>query len=117
MNTDAIAQRVARRHHEALRRDVLGAVRVEYSNVGDIDAGAVMKLLAPRFGPMLRLTFWHPLIGMPNTVAWDAVAERGELIRGRVVLHAAVVRNVIRSWGVVMVDSVEPATADREIPF
>jgi hypothetical protein len=68
-----------------------------------------MKLLAPSFGPVLRLTFWHPLVGMPNTVAWDAVTERDELLRGRVVLHAAVVGNVIRSWGEVFVDSVGKA--------
>ena len=106
MNVDPLARGVARRY----RRGIQGATRVEYSDGGNIDAMAVMKLLQPSVGPLVRLNFWHPVEGMPSTVAWDAVTPDDRMVTGRVVLHAAVLGNVVRSWGEVFLDSVERAT-------
>jgi hypothetical protein len=106
MNSDPIARRVVHRY----RREVLGTTRVEYSAAGNIDAIAVVRLLWPTLGALFKLTFRPAIQGLPNTVAWEAVTERNQLVRGRVVLHAAVADHTITSWGEVLIDSFDGAT-------
>ncbi|MGH7295558.1 MAG: hypothetical protein ACRELB_11520 [Polyangiaceae bacterium] len=106
MNTDPIARRVVHRY----RREVQGTTRVEYSTAGDIDAIAVVKLLKPKLGNLFKLRFMPALQGSRKTVAWEAVTERDEIVRGRVVLHAVVTDHVITSWGEVVVDTFDRAT-------
>ena len=106
MNPDPIARRIVRRY----RREVLGTTRVEYSAAGNIDASAVVRLLSPTLGALYRLTFRPAIQGLPNTVAWEAVTERNQLVRGRVVLHAAVADHMITSWGEVVIDTFDGAT-------
>jgi hypothetical protein len=103
MNPDPIAVSVARR----FRRHVLGAVRVEYSTGGNIDAVAVKKLLKPTLGYLYRLTFRPG--GTPHTVLFDGVTLDDRSVQGRVVLHAAVRADAIMSWGEVFLESVDGA--------
>ncbi len=51
-----IARRVARRHHAAVVLwDVPPKTRVEYSDAGTISAVALMKMLSPTTGPLVKL--------------------------------------------------------------
>ena len=106
VNIDPLAHRVALRHREALRCR-RASTRVEYSTAGNIDAVAVIRLLEPSFGPLLKLTFRPTSTSTPNIVAFDAVSPKNQLVCGRVVLHATVAVNTILSWGEVLVDEVE----------
>lgn len=108
MNTDPLAHRVVRRYRGVIH----GATRFDYSDADKIEAASIMTLLKPMVGPLLRLTCWHPSIGMPNTVAFDAVTPDDRIVRGRLVLHAAVHDNAVVSWADVIVDFV-----DRAVPF
>ena len=106
MNPDPLVHRVARRHRAALRRHV-GSVRVEYSSAGFIEAGTIVRLLEPTYGPVLKLTFRRSSQGVPYTVPFDAVTPTDKLVCGRVIIHTAVAASSIMSWGEVIVDEVE----------
>ena len=106
MNPDPLVHRVARRHRAALRRHV-GSVRVEYSSAGFIEAGTIVRLLEPTYGPVLKLTFRQSSQGVPYTVPFDAVTPTDKLVCGRVIIHTAVAASSIMSWGEVIVDEVE----------
>jgi hypothetical protein len=112
MNSDSLAHRVARRHRDALGRRVRASTRVEYSGAGHIDAMAIIRLLEPTLGVLLKLRFRQAIQGLPNTVAFEAVTPHDRRVRGRVVLHAAVAADRITSWGEVLIDSV-----DGDVPF
>jgi hypothetical protein len=102
VKADPIASRVAQRY----RRDVLGATRVEYTDSGTISARDIERLLKPSFGVLMKMRFRPSLVGDPTTVAWEAVDARAHLVRGRLVLHAAVAEDRVVSWAEVLVDAV-----------
>ena len=95
-NLDPLTNRVASRHRAALhcRR---ASTTVEYSTAGNIDAVAVIRLLEPNLGPLLKLTF-RPT-SSPNVIAFEAVTPNDQLVCGRVFLRTAVATNTILSWG------------------
>jgi hypothetical protein len=106
MNADPLALRVARRHQAAiLLRDVpTTKSRVEYSNAGTISAVDLMNMLEGQVGYVVRLRF-RPAPGEPSTtVAWEAVTEDGDVVTGKLVLHAAVTEGEVLSWAVLTVD-------------
>jgi hypothetical protein len=49
-------------------------------------------------GVLMNLRFRPSVAGTPNTVAWDALDERAEVVSGSLVLHAAVADDEVISW-------------------
>jgi hypothetical protein len=90
--TSPIALRVVARHQAAIvLRDMPGAkTRIEYSDGGRISAVELARWLEPVFGTVVKLRFRPSLTGLPNTVAWEAIKEDGEVANGKLVLHAGI---------------------------
>jgi hypothetical protein len=109
VNLDPIARRVVHRY----RRQILGSVRVEYSDAGNIDAIAIKKLLRSQFGYLYKLKFRRS--DLRNTVLFDGLTVDDRLVHGRVVLHTTVRPDVLVSWGEVFIDSVDPVVADASL--
>jgi len=106
MSTDPLALRVARRHQAAMvvRTVPTTKTRVEYTNSGRISAVDLMNMLEPQFGYLVKLRFRPSPGGPSTTVAWDGVNEDGNVVTGKLVLHAAVDEGEVMSWAVVTVD-------------
>jgi hypothetical protein len=106
MRTDSLAHRVARRHlrrADVAFRDVPPtSVEVIYSDGGIISARDVERLLKPRLGVLMQLRFRPSLVGTPNTVAWEGVSDRAEVVTGTLVLHAGVREDQVVSWAEIM---------------
>jgi hypothetical protein len=109
MNTsDPIAHRVAQRHFR--EADVVfGDVepkrfRVEYSNSGRVSDVALMRLLEPQIGKLMKLRFRPSLEIDPNGVEWEGLDGNANIVSGKIVLHAAISETEIVSWGEVIVD-------------
>jgi hypothetical protein len=75
-----------------------------------ITSVALARYLFPDYGAVLNLRFRPSLPGLPNTVEWDAVNERDQLVKGRIVLHGGVgADDSIILWPEVLVDQVVEA--------
>jgi len=100
MNTaDPIAHRVARRHQAAVvLRSVPAETRIEYRNAGTISAVALARMLEPSLGFLVRLRFRPALDGPPTTIAWEGLDANGDVVSGRLVLHAGVSESEVISW-------------------
>jgi hypothetical protein len=113
----AIACRVARRHaREAafLFREVPAeSARIEYTDSGRISAVALMKMLEPQLGVLVKLRFRRSLKIDPNGVEWEAITENANIISGKLVLRAAVAESEVISWAEVTVDEDRDALARR----
>ena len=112
-----IARRVARRHQAAvsLRNVPAKDTRIEYSNSGTISAVALMKMLEPSIGKLVKLRFRPAIIGTPNTIAWESLDENANVVTGMLVLHAAVSDEEIVSWAEVVVDADRDARVARRV--
>ena len=112
-----IAHRVTRRHQGAvaLRNVLTEGTRVEYSNSGTISAVALMKMLEPSLGKLVKLVFRRSLKIDPNGVEWEAVTENANVVTGRLVLHAAVAEDEVISWAEVVVDENRDARVARRV--
>jgi hypothetical protein len=101
-----LAHRVARRHQAAVAlRDVPApSIRVEYSNSGRSSAVALMKMLEPQVGKLVKLRFRRSLAVDPNGVEWEALNETASVVTGKLVLHAALDEDEVISWAEVTVD-------------
>jgi hypothetical protein len=94
-----------------LRRVTSGALPLPEAAVEPdpytITSVQLARYLLPDYGVLLNLRFRPSIQGMPNTVAWEAVTERDQLVQGRVVLHGGVGANdSIILWPEVIVDPV-----------
>jgi hypothetical protein len=76
---------------------------VEHTDSGRISAVALAKKLEPQLGLLVKLRFRPSLTATPNTVAWEALNERAEVVTGKLVLHAALAESEVASWAEVMV--------------
>lgn len=87
-----LARRVLARHRRAaiVLRDVPATVDVIYSEGGIVSGADTARLLEDRLGALLKVRFRPSLSGAPNTVAWEALDERGDVASGQLVLHAGV---------------------------
>jgi hypothetical protein len=105
---DPLALRVARRHRAAIvSRDAVFTktkVRVEYDCSGKISMIDLKLMIEPQVGYLMKLRFRPSLVGTPTTVGWEGVKVDGELVTGKLVLHALVSEGEVRSWGEVVVD-------------
>jgi hypothetical protein len=105
---DPLADRVARRHaREAavvLGNMPAAPTRIEYTDSGRISDIAVMTLLEPAVGKLMKLRFRRSLVVDPNGVEWEGIDENANIVSGRIVLHAAISETEIVSWGEVIVD-------------
>jgi len=108
ISIDPVAVRVARHHMRGsavVLRDVqLREPRVEYSDSGRISAVALMKMLGPEVGALVRLRFRPSLTGAPNTVAWEGLNERANIVSGKLLLRAAVSESEVASWAEITID-------------
>ncbi|MGA3122609.1 MAG: hypothetical protein ABSF69_17730 [Polyangiaceae bacterium] len=105
MSLDPLAVRVARRHAAVVFRDVpTEDIRIEYSDSGRISAVALSRMLERELGPLVTMRFRRSLVGTPNTVAWEALNERAELVSGKLELHAGVRDDEVVSWAEVFID-------------
>jgi hypothetical protein len=113
MTPTPIARRIASRHHAAvIRRDVrVPKTRVEYSDSGRISAARLARILEPHLGLLVKLRFRASLTGEPNTLDWEALTEKANVIAGRLILHACVVETEVTSWAEVVVDEDRDARA------
>jgi hypothetical protein len=105
---DPIAHRVAQRHAQDAAA-VLGNMpaaptRIEYTDSGRISDIAVMTLLEPAVGKLMKLRFRPSLEIEPNGVEWDGLDGNANIVSGKIVLHAAISETEIVSWGEVIVD-------------
>jgi hypothetical protein len=109
---DPLAVRVARRHQaDVIFRDVPASkTHIEYADSGRISDMALMKLLEPQVGKLVKLRFRRSMEIDPNGVEWEALTEDAKLVSGRLVLHAAVAEDEVVSWAEVVVDE------DRDAP-
>jgi hypothetical protein len=102
---DPTALRVARRHAQEATvvplREVPTTTRLDFGTVFGIE---LKLLLEPKVGYLVRLRFRAVPGGPPSTVAWEAVAENGKLVTGRLALGTTVAENEVAAWGEVTVD-------------
>jgi hypothetical protein len=105
MSVDLLAVRVARRHAAVVFRDVpTETILIEYSNSGRISAVELTRMIERELGPLVTMRFRRSLVGTPNTVAWEALNERAELVTGKLELHAGVRDDEVSSWAEVFID-------------
>lgn len=102
--TAALARRVAHRYAAIAIRDV-PVDRIEYTDGGTISARDLERILRPSLGFLMKLRFRSSLRIDPNGVEWEAVNETGEIVSGKLVLHAAVSEAKVVSWAEVVVDA------------
>lgn len=67
-------------------RDVGAAIRVGESIIFAPDLAEVLE---DRLGVLINVRFRPALRGSPNTVSWEALTERAEVVSGKLVVHAA----------------------------
>jgi hypothetical protein len=118
-----LVHRVARRHHmntaaqsgaargrqhlaEIVFRDVpQPSVEVLYSDGGIIATADVRRLLEPRVGFLANLRFRRSLTGQPNTIAWEGLDDKAQVVSGLLVLHAALRGETeVVSWADIEID-------------
>ena len=98
-----LARRILRRHQAAVVFRDISYTRVEYSNGGRIAAIELMKMLEPTVGFVTGLRFRPAITGTPNTVSWEALGPEGEVVSGRLLIHAGVSESEIVTWAEVMI--------------
>jgi hypothetical protein len=103
---DPIAIRVARRHQAALvlREVPATKTRVEYTAGGSISALDLEQMLEGQLGYIIRLRLRATPVGPTTSIPWEAIAEDGAVVTGKLVLHAAVAEDGVVSWALVTVD-------------
>jgi hypothetical protein len=101
---DPLVRRVVRRFTSGVVPLPEAAVEPDRYTITSVQ---LARYLFPDYGVLLNFRFRPSLQGTPNTVAWEAVTERDQLVQGRVVLHGGVGANdSIILWPEVLVDSV-----------
>jgi hypothetical protein len=112
-----IARRVARRHQAAVVFQDVPATEtgIEYMDSGRISAVALMNMLEPSVGKLVRLRFRRSFKIDPNGVSWEALDEHANVLTGRLVLHAAFGESELVSWAEVVVDESRDARAARRV--
>jgi hypothetical protein len=105
MTPTPIALRVARRHQAAivLRDAPAATTRVEYSSSGRISAVELMRMLEPELGVLVGLRFRRSLEVDPNGIEWEGLDEEGNLVSGRLTLHASLSETEVVTWGEVII--------------
>lgn len=103
-----LTRRVLARHMAAavvLRSVPAPTVEVILGDGGIVTGRDIARLLEDRVGTLLKVRFRRSLSGMPNTVAWEAVDERGEIVTGQVLVHAGVREDQVVAWAEVVVSN------------
>jgi hypothetical protein len=106
-SSSGISARVLARHRHGavvLREVPASTFDVVYSDGGVVSARDVSRLLADRLGVLVLVRFRPSPSGTPNTVAWDALDESGEVVTGTVVLHAGVRTDQVVCWAEIVLD-------------
>jgi hypothetical protein len=105
-----VAKRVAHRFAAAFFTTG-GPPTVDLTNADSsaLSATELRRLLEPTYGAIARLGFL-PVAGSANTATFEALAASGNIITGRVVIHAVVTDERVTSWAEVIVE-------DEAIPF
>jgi hypothetical protein len=93
-----LAARVLRRHLRAVSQaepEIVFTTRSEsvsviYSDGGVISSSDLRRLLRDRIGHIIRLDFSLGGTQAPNVVLWTALLHDGEIVDGRLILHAQV---------------------------
>lgn len=92
-----IAHRILTRHLD--QTEPLHAheerISVIPTDAGVVTASECMRLLAPKHGPLSGFKFHGGTDSPPNTVAFAAITEEGELLSGRVEIHARSTERVV----------------------
>lgn len=63
-------------------------LRVTYGDGGSVSSQDLIRVLDDRFGFVIKLRLRPSLTGLPNTISWEALNERAEVITGKLILHA-----------------------------
>lgn len=82
----------------------LEKIEITSSDGGIVTAQDVGRMIEPHVGPVFQLTFRKALNGLPNTVAWEAVDQDGDLLWGSLVLRAKVSDSQVVSWAELQID-------------
>ena len=98
------AHQIVRRFQAAVVLREPPTTEIVFSDGGVISAADIKRLLEPHIGPLVKMRLRPSLVGLPNTVAWEALSEDAEFVTGRVVLHAKVDQSRIVVWAEVLVD-------------
>ena len=98
------AHQIVRRFQAAVVLREPPTTEIVFSDGGVISAADIKRLLEPHIGPLVKMRLRPSLVGLPNTVAWEALSEDAEFVTGRVVLHAKVDQTRIVVWAEVLVD-------------
>src|SRR5580658_2946069 len=107
-----LAARVLRRHLRAVSQaepEIVFTTRSEsvsviYSDGGVISSSDLRRLLRDRIGHIIRLDFSLGGTQAPNVVLWTALLHDGEIVDGRLILHAQVRPDRVTSWAEIMID-------------
>ncbi|MBP9111501.1 MAG: hypothetical protein KBF88_01775 [Polyangiaceae bacterium] len=85
-----LAQRVVRRHLDE-DQEARSWINADIVHVGEtvFSARDLAWLLEDRADPLINISFRRSLTGLPNTVAWEALNDRAELVAGKLILHMA----------------------------
>jgi hypothetical protein len=115
---NSTAARVAQRFLKTAEKitTIDPVIEVLYSNGGIISSADGRRLLRPHLGELKNFTFRKSIAGHKNKVSWEALDEEGNLITGKLVLHAAVAESKVVSWAEIEIDdSSNIHTAKEEI--
>lgn len=114
----ATRRRVARRYAAAVRRDAVGPTTLVHSDGGVVTVRDLERLLHEQVGFLAETRFRRSLDGSPNTVRWEALDDCGEVVSGRIVIHASVAADRISVWSEILLDGAAPrpdAPAHHEV--
>ena len=98
------AHQIVRRFQAAVVLREPPTTEIVFSDGGVLTTSDLRRLLEPQLGPLVKMRLRPSLVGLPNTVAWEALSEDAEFVTGRVVLHAKVDQSRIVVWAEVLVD-------------
>jgi len=98
------AHQIVRRFQAAVVLREPPTTEIVFSDGGVLTTSDLRRLLEPQLGPLVKMRLRPSLVGLPNTVAWEALSEDAEFVTGRVVLHAKVDQTRIVVWAEVLVD-------------